>query len=142
MRLLKWIWNPLKVTGAPIHLVLLLAFATFCFSAFNGGAIYDVGSFVFETITGRVSVASQHSLEVTNLDSQLDVEKKSNSELRGNLVSAKQVSQELRIELAGFAEHFEAEKRAKNKLRGELTSEKLISQELRTELEGTNRQPF
>jgi hypothetical protein len=118
MRLLKWIWSPLKVTGAPIHLALLLVLATFCFSAFNGGAIYGVGSSIFETITGRNSVASQHTLEVANLDSQLDVEKKANSELRGDLVSAKQVSQELL---------------------GELTSEKLISQELRTLLEKEKR---
>lgn len=99
MRLLKWIWNPLKVTGAPIHLALLFTFATICFSAFNGGAIYGVGSSVFETLTGRTSVASQHALEVANLNGQLDVEKQANNKLRGELISAKQISQGLRVEL-------------------------------------------
>ena len=139
MKMLKWIWRLLKLTRSPIFAALLIASLSLNFALFTGGAVYNVASSAFEHVTGRHSVASQHVDELATHFRDLDVEKKANTALRGELASTKLISQELHTELAGLVEELDTKRQANNELRGELVSAKLISQDLRNELARVNR---
>lgn len=140
MAIFKWTWwltvrvvvVSWKLIKNYLPIVLLLMSLALNMALFTGGTIYKVASTALESVTGLRSVASQHASALAELGNDLDLERKANRKLRGevadisgNLVNEKKLSRKMGLELVDKSQ--------------DLLTARQLTKELRGKIDGANR---
>lgn len=111
----RWARRIFKLTWNLVVVAIILLSLAMNVASLAGGAIYSVASGIYETATGRASLAGKHSREMKSLERRLAV---ATNDLATERATAKTLRAELRSTTKGLA----TERMAAAKLREEVSN--------------------